>query len=331
MNDALFFILIGRGWLSKYGELPVMGIIFFWSALIIVPTWFPLKEGLLGEYKDKCNNSNPLYRKGYFRKPSPKKNDRHILSELTGFFYRDIYVIIQLILLFLYGIYCTFQNYIDERVCLIWAFCTILPSAVIQDYYNHILRKLPFDDEDWGPFRYTSCGGSLADKFQIEYDGFNQFFQKIILNLDHFGFHYVKKYEVCHEGECLFFLRKRRRRQEVISIIYLKEMLYEQEKEMREIFNDFYEKQIGTGYWGTPVDCMNILCADKESSRFRILLNRPIIQEGIRFAGINAGILLDKRRLYISKAGGIWGIKRYRRMRRVILEEIFYDLLSSQE
>ena len=108
-------------------------------------------------------------------------------------------------------------------------------------------------------------------------------------------------------------------------------MLYEQEKEMREIFNDFYEKQIGTGYWGTPVDCMNILCADKESSRFRILLNRPIIQEGIRFAGINAGILLDKRRLYISKAGGIWGIKRYRRMRRVILEEIFYELLSSQE
>ena len=61
MNDALFLILIGRWWLSKYGELPVVGIAFFWSALIIVPTWFPLKEGLLGEYKDKCNNSNPLY------------------------------------------------------------------------------------------------------------------------------------------------------------------------------------------------------------------------------------------------------------------------------
>lgn len=322
MNDLLFLAVIGYWRITGHGKMAELLRVLFWIFLIIVVMWFPLKEGILGRYKERRDRSNPLYKNGLFRKASKRKNGYHILSELRGFYYRDIYIIIHIICMLIYGIYSSYTGWVNQKIMLIWVCIIVIPCAIVDEYYVYILKKAKNEDKEWGPFRYCDVGGSRAERFPVNYRNFDEFIQDFRSYCKSKGFIFEKEYELSEGGGCWIFTRTKRMSREIIGVIWFKEMEHKHIDEMDKIFEVFLKNYSGFFPIGYPVNCIYLVCLDAENSMFRHLLNRPLRREGIRFCGINAGLSFESKQIYYSKMSGIWGKRRYKKMRNV-LEQFF--------
>lgn len=290
-------------------------IILLLIGIIVIVTWLPMM-GMLDEFKNKRSRFNPLYVQGHFRENKP-----HIFSEIKGLYWRDIYVLFQIVFLLIYGIYNTFIRYraLEDKFLFLWLAVILIPDILVIDYYEGILKRAFKTKPVWGPTRCSVPGGSRAEKFSIVHTDYEIFSQRFASVCETYGYVLKQQYDLHAGAKILIFTRQNGKHSEMLGVIYLHVMDAKHMREMNESFEDFILKYYGDSPFGNPVHITYFICADKESQLFRSVFNCAHSRKGIRFRSLSAGMAYESDKLYICKHSGKWGEKGYKKMKKNFL------------
>lgn len=330
----LYFILFALFFLIKYfarREWDVqLLMILLCEIIIVISTWFRIQKGIVDIYGTERTRRNPLYRLGYLRKPSNRAGGYHILSEIKGLYIRDIYVIIHLVIMSIYGIYSVFisRTILNMVYLMIWVAAAVFPGALVEMYYEIILkksfkRKYKYQ-ENFGPCRYSNIYGIQAEHFKNQYESYIEFINAIAHVCNERDYRVHEKYEFEESGEINIYVKQEKRIFKFLGIIYLPELTEADNKNIELFFKDFISKNVSLERIGLFVQSLFLICVEKENFTFRKLVHCSIRQKGIHFRGLNVGMTFDTQRFYIPRQNNWWGYITYQKMRKEI-----WDMLNS--